>query len=401
MTPPPTSGNATVEVRKNGPYLLRGAARVCDADGAGLPARDTVALCRCGNSSNKPFCDGTHAKIGFSGARFAVGPADTAQQYRGKRITIHDNRTICAHAGVCTDNLPGVFRLGQEPWIDADGAEAAAIVELVKRCPSGALSCSVEDSIPAAEPAGCQVIVSKNGPYFVSGGLPLKADGAQPYRPGSYALCRCGASKNKPFCDGTHWAVGFDGNRGRQAGVWVPPLGMRRFSFICGSLLIAVIAAAILGIEAAGNKLSIVKLTRSGSLLPELNVALEILLVAGLTFGARLAKRGNIAAHGYNQTIWVLLNSVLVVLIMAGGMENAMVQSPADLAMVSNWVPWLHAAMGAATVIAGLWLVLQMNGLLPQRFHVRGWKTLMRLTLAGYWAVALTGMALYYVWFLR
>lgn len=400
MTTPATSGDASIEVKKNGPYLLRGAARVCDAQGVEVPTRGTVALCRCGNSSRKPFCDGTHNKIGFDGARLAAGPTDMVQQYRGKRITIHDNRAVCAHAGVCTDNLPGVFRMGQEPWIAADGADAAAVIELVKRCPSGALSCSVDGAEPAAEPGECLVTVSKNGPYFVSGDLPLKCDGAQPHRPGRYALCRCGASKNKPFCDGTHWAMGFDDSRAHQAGVWVPPLGLRRFSLVFGGLLLAVAAAAILGINAAGN-LSIAKLTRSGALLPELNLALEILLVAGLTFGYRLARRGNIAAHRYNQTIWVLLNAVLVALIMAGGMENAVVGSAAELAMLHNWLPWLHAAIGTATVICGLWLVLQMNGLLPRQLHVRGWKTLMRVTLAGYWAVALSGMAVYYVWFLR
>jgi uncharacterized membrane protein len=175
---------------------------------------------------------------------------------------------------------------------------------------------------------------------------------------------------------------------------------MRRFSLIGGGLLLAVTAAAILGINAAGN-LPIAKLTRSGALIPELNLALEILLVAGLTFGSRLARRGNIAAHRHNQTIWVLLNTVLVALIMAGGMENAVVASAAELAMLHNWLPWLHATLGTATVIAGLWLVLQMNGLLPRRLHVRGWKALMRVTLAGYWAVALSGLAIYYVWFLR
>ena len=400
MTTQATSGDTTIEVLKNGPYLLRGAARVCDARGEDLPARGTIALCRCGNSSKKPLCDGTHTKIGFDGTRFAVGPTNNAQQYRGKRITIHDNRSICAHAGVCTDTLPGVFRLGKEPWIEADGAVPGAIVALVERCPSGALSYSIEDSSPAVEPGQCLVTVSQNGPYFVSGDIPLKTDGALPYCPGRYTLCRCGASKNKPFCDGTHWATGFDESRGLQAGVWVPPLGVRRFSLVVGGLLIAVIAAAILGIDAAG-KLSIKTLTRSGALLPELNLVLEILLVAGLTFGSRLAKRGNIAAHRYNQTIWVLLNTVLVVLIMAGGMENAMVENAAALAMINNGLPWLHATLGIATVISGLWLVLQMNGLLPRQLHVRRWKMLMRATLAGYWAVALSGLAVYYVWFLR
>lgn len=400
MTDPATSTDATVEVVKNGPYRVRGGARLRDARGEDVPAHGTVVLCRCGNSSKKPFCDGTHRKIGFDGTRLAVDAADRAQPYRGKRITIHDNRAICAHAGVCTDNLPGVFRLGQEPWIDADGAEAAAIVATVARCPSGALSCTIDDAETAGESNECSVTVSKNGPYLVSGGLPLKTDGALPYRPVRYALCRCGASKNKPFCDGTHWAMGFDENRGLQAGVWAPPFGIKRFSLVFGGLLLAITAAAILGVEAAG-KLPIKELTKSGALIPELNLALEILLVTGLTFGSWLAKRGNIAAHRYNQTIWVLLNAVLVALIMAGAMQNAVVESAAELALIANWMPWLHASIGGATVLCGLWLVLQMNGLLPRRLHVRHWKMLMRLTLAGYWAVALSGIALYYLWFLR
>jgi len=118
------------------------------------------------------------------------------------------------------------------------------------------------------------------------------------------------------------------------------------------------------------------------------------------TFGYWLAKRGNIAAHRYNQTVWVLLNTILIALIMARSLGNAAVSSAADLAKPHVWVPWLHAAIGVATAASGLWLVLQMNGLLPKPLHVHGWKTLMRVTLAGYWIVALAGLAIYYLWFM-
>lgn len=390
----------TIEVAKNGPYLVRGPCRLCDSDGNGLPARGAFALCRCGNSSKKPFCDGTHVKVSFDGSRLAVGPADGPQTYRGSRITIHDNRAICAHSGVCTDNLPGVFRLGQEPWIDADAAEVEAVITIVKRCPSGALSYSTDGAPAEEEPGEHLVAASKNGPYFVSGNVELKADGVKPLVADRYVLCRCGGSKNKPFCDGTHWSIGFDESRGRQAGIFVPPLGVRRFSVVFGGLLIAAVAAAVLAIDAAG-KWSAKGFFGPGGLIPDLNLVLEVLLVAGLTFGYWLAKRGNIAAHRYNQTVWVLLNALLVALIMAGSMENAAVESAADLAKVHIGIPWLHAAIGAATVGSGLWLVLQMNGLLPKWLHVRGWKTLMRITLAGYWIVALLGLAIYYAWFLR
>ena len=133
----------TIEVKKDGPYVVTGGCRVYDATGKEVPARSTFALCRCGNSSRKPFCDGTHAKIGFSGMRFHVTLNGAAETYPGKQVMIHDDRALCAHAGVCTDNLAVVFRIGKEPWIDATAADVGAIIAVVKRCPSGALSYSI------------------------------------------------------------------------------------------------------------------------------------------------------------------------------------------------------------------------------------------------------------------
>jgi len=394
-----SSDKTTIEVAKNGPYLVNGACRMRDSRGADVPVRSRFALCRCGNSSNKPFCDGTHARIGFDGSRLATGTAAPPHAYRGKRITIHDDRAICAHSGVCTDNLAAVFRLGKESWIDADAADAEQIIAIVQRCPSGALSYTIDGSSVAVAPRERAIAASKNGPYFCSGEVELRADGATPRFPERYALCRCGGSKNKPFCDGTHWAIGFDESRGRQRSVFVPPLGIRRFSYAFGGTLVAGAAAAIVAIQAAG--IGATQALGAGGLIADLNLALEILLVAGLSFGYWLAKRGNIAAHRYNQTVWVLLNTVLVALIMAGSMENAAVENAADLAKTHIWVPWLHAVLGGATAVSGLWLVLQMNGLLPKPLHVRGWKKLMQVTLAGYWAVALLGLAIYYLWFMR
>ncbi|MDH3228932.1 MAG: CDGSH iron-sulfur domain-containing protein [Alphaproteobacteria bacterium] len=202
--------NATIECAEDGPYIVKGCDRLVDAAGAALATRKLMALCRCGGSAKKPFCDGTHAKIGFSGARVADGSEGRRESYLGKAITIHDNRAICAHAGVCTDRLSSVWRMNEEPWIDADGASVEAIMEVIRACPSGALSYSVdgaEGMSPAAEPV---IRVSKDGPYHVTGGVELAdaawGEGASRDR---YTLCRCGASKNKPFCDGSHWDVGF------------------------------------------------------------------------------------------------------------------------------------------------------------------------------------------------
>jgi CDGSH-type Zn-finger protein/uncharacterized membrane protein YozB (DUF420 family) len=397
----PATGKTTIAVATDGPYLITGTCRVLDARGVEVPARATFALCRCGNSSRKPFCDGTHAKIGFSGRRFATEVNGAIDAHRGQHITIHDSRAVCAHSGVCSDNLPAVFRLGQEPWVDANAASVEAIVALVNRCPSGALSYSVNDPPPPAIARERAITCSKNGPYNVTGDVALQGnDGVAPRFADRYALCRCGGSKNKPFCDGTHWAIGFDESRGRQAAVIIPPLGVQRFSWLAGLLVIAGAIAAILAIEAAG-KADARGFLGEAPLIADVNLMLEILLAASLTFGAWLARRGNLAAHRYNQTVWVLLNMVLIAFIMARGMENVALENISDLAPVHYWVPWLHATAGTATAMAGLWLVLQMNGLLPRRLHLRAWKRLMRATLTGYWIVVLLGFATYYLWFLR
>jgi CDGSH-type Zn-finger protein len=198
----------------NGPFLLSDASgaavRLRRENGAAVQAGASVALCRCGGSANKPFCDGTHAKNGFSDRNKADAGRNRRIAYAGKQITIFDNRSICAHAGFCTDGLKNVFRMNAEPWIDPDGATLAEVIATIEKCPSGALSYArdgIEAPPPLREP---MVTVTNDGPYAVTGGVELAAvafgDGASREH---YTLCRCGGSKNKPFCDGTHWRIGF------------------------------------------------------------------------------------------------------------------------------------------------------------------------------------------------
>jgi CDGSH-type Zn-finger protein len=200
----------TLECKPDGPYLVKDLTDLRSASGDSLPAQPVMALCRCGGSANKPFCDGTHKRNGFTGARLTSSVAGQRVDYRAPGITLHDERALCAHAGACTDGLAAVFKYGSQPWIDASGADVAAIVETVKRCPSGALSCTPDvaaEPEPAALPS---ITVTKNGPYAVVGAIGLvdPASG-QSARTERYTLCRCGASKNKPFCDGSHWSSGF------------------------------------------------------------------------------------------------------------------------------------------------------------------------------------------------
>ncbi len=200
----------TITCKDNGPYVVSGLDDLRDPNGKSIPTKLKVALCRCGGSSSKPFCDGTHAKIGFGDTKQPDRVPDRRETYKGKDITIHDNRALCAHAGLCTDNLSAVWRMNQSPWIDPDAADVTAIIDIIRKCPSGALSYSVagdQQPDPNRTPA---IQVTKDGPYRVTGGVELSGqgwgDGASHE---NYTLCRCGASKNKPFCDGTHWDIEF------------------------------------------------------------------------------------------------------------------------------------------------------------------------------------------------
>jgi CDGSH-type Zn-finger protein/truncated hemoglobin YjbI len=209
-----------ITVAADGPYLVTGDVPLRNWLGEDLPARPQLALCRCGETAIKPLCDGACARTGFSGAKDPKRVPDHRDTYPGPQLTVFDNRGICQHSGYCTDRLSAVFHAGSDPFVTPGGARADEIITAVRSCPSGALSVAIDgveeraivdfhDTRPAA------IEVSKDGPYRITGGLPLTdAAGAEvPRAEGSsrehYALCRCGHSQNKPFCSGMHWYVGF------------------------------------------------------------------------------------------------------------------------------------------------------------------------------------------------
>ena len=212
----------------NGPYYLindtepKVVENLKNFKGESLSTTVGIALCRCGKSNNKPFCDGTHSIIGFSSQNMNLNENDTnkltvknkRRDYVGKEITIHDNRKICSHAKECVNNLPFVFKLGSRPWIDSDGSKMQDIIKTVRKCPSGALSYSI-DGIEYRDPKEQRdpiLMVLKNGPYYITGGIELIGENIEFGEGASkehYTLCRCGASENKPFCDGTHGTINF------------------------------------------------------------------------------------------------------------------------------------------------------------------------------------------------
>jgi CDGSH-type Zn-finger protein/truncated hemoglobin YjbI len=203
-----------------GPYLLSGAERITDWLGVEMSARPQMALCRCGASARKPHCDGACVEVGFSDAKDPRRVPDQRDTYAGVGLTVFDNRGICQHSGFCTDRLNTVFHT-EGPFVTPSGGRMDEIIRAVRDCPSGALSYAVDgvearsqvDWEKAREPG---IEVSKDGPYRITGGIPLLDEHGQPVERAAgssfehYALCRCGHSQNKPFCSGMHWYVSFE-----------------------------------------------------------------------------------------------------------------------------------------------------------------------------------------------
>ena len=200
----------TIRPEINGPYIIRNLKKLTNSKGETLPVRPIVALCRCGGSNIKPYCDGTHARIGFSSAKDPDRKPDRLDRYEGKDITVLDNRGTCCHFGNCTDCLPAVFHHEGDPFVTADGAGADEVEAIVRACPSGALGFVRDGKKYEGERREAEVYVANNASYYVRGGIDLEGE---PMNSGAnrehFALCRCGHSKNKPFCDGTHWWVKF------------------------------------------------------------------------------------------------------------------------------------------------------------------------------------------------
>lgn len=140
-------------------------------------------------------------------------------EYQGQEIVVKFDLGRCIHAAECVKGLPAVFEPDRRPWIEPDQADADAVAEVVSRCPTGALTFERLDGGPAEKtPEANQAVAVPNGPMFARGKLSLTLPDGQTLEASRLALCRCGASENKPFCDNRHLAVGFrdDGSLGEN-----------------------------------------------------------------------------------------------------------------------------------------------------------------------------------------
>lgn len=214
-----------IKVTKNGLYLVTGGIPLyqliikydskqdfCEwVNGKELPQQDTYALCRCGYSSNKPFCDGAHVKVRFDGSETASPDTKRikAIEINGPALKLIDREQLCASARFC-HKAGGIWNLIPK----SDDPETRKIVmEEMENCPSGRLVICDKKTGTVIEPKLERSIaiiedpfIGTIGPIWVCGGIPIEsANGKQYETRNRVTLCRCGKSGNKPFCDSSHY----------------------------------------------------------------------------------------------------------------------------------------------------------------------------------------------------
>ena len=215
-----------IQIVKNGPYLVTGSIplrkikivphgkRYEYQPVRDYPLKAQYALCRCGHSSTPPYCDGSHLHTAFAGDETACRLPYTkrARVLHGPDLDLLDDGR-CAYARFCHREKGNVWELTRAS--DDPEARAQAIIAACD-CPTGRLVALDRDGSPiepAFEPA-IEILEDPqegvSGPLFVKGNIPIQSSDGTVYEVRNrVALCRCGESENKPFCDASHISVGF------------------------------------------------------------------------------------------------------------------------------------------------------------------------------------------------
>lgn len=216
-----TEKNMKIKIIKNGPYLVTGNVPIKEMiikpvnkhyeykEGKELPQSESYAICRCGNTKTPPFCDGTHKNIEFDGKETAVNNkyAERAEVFEGKTIDLMDDHR-CALARFCHTERGSTWQLIKRSQDDEDRELA---IRSANECPSGRLTIidkngeKIEDEYEPSIEILQDPEKNVSSAVYVKGGIEIEsADGSIYKVQNRYTLCRCGKSKNKPFCDGTH-----------------------------------------------------------------------------------------------------------------------------------------------------------------------------------------------------
>ncbi len=219
-----------IRICADGPYIVSGGVPlaeqiiVCDdggesvewREGARYPDKEAYSLCRCGKSAHKPFCDGTHASIGFDGTETASREpyAERAERCEGPGAALTDAKDLCSEARFCAARGK-LWRLVDRT---GDPDVATQVIGQAGMCPSGRyVACDAatgEPIEPFFEPSIGLIEdpdIGVSGGVWVRGGIPVESSDGYVYEVRNrMTLCRCGESANKPFCDGSHCAAGFN-----------------------------------------------------------------------------------------------------------------------------------------------------------------------------------------------
>ena len=215
---------AKIKVSKNGPYLIYGGIPIqkqiiiADSEGTATewqpstkyPIQKKSALCRCGQSKNKPFCDGTHVKTGFDGTEAADETClNQPKEIEGPALRLTDIEELCASARFC-HQAGGIWNLVPA---SGDPEKKRISIKEVCDCPSGRLVILDKKAGKIIEPDFTKSIgliedpaMGVSGPIWVRGGILIESADGKTYKVRNrVTLCRCGKSKNTPFCDSSHY----------------------------------------------------------------------------------------------------------------------------------------------------------------------------------------------------
>jgi CDGSH-type Zn-finger protein len=223
------NADAKIVVSKDGPYLVNGsvplAMQVIVPDSQGMSwdwkegtkfdsKSAEYRLCRCGQSKNKPFCDDSHLKVGFDGKETAtrkpyIRQAETSE---GPTLSLSDAQDLCAFARFCDP--------GGQIWnlVEEEGEDARKLtIREANHCPAGRLVVRdkktkevIENELPPSIGVIEDPALKCSGPLWVRGGIRIESHDGKPYEVRNrVTLCRCGASSNMPFCNGSHASIKF------------------------------------------------------------------------------------------------------------------------------------------------------------------------------------------------
>ena len=214
-----------IKITKNGPYIVSGKVplekQIIITDTRGTATEwqpstkyephDKYSLCRCGHTKNKPFCDGTHIKVKFEGTETADEKIylNQPKEIDGPILRLTDIEALCASARFC-HRAGGIWKLVPE---SSNPQKKQIAIEETSNCPSGRLVVVDKETGNMVEPKFAKSIVliedpamNVSGPIWVRGGIPVESANSKAYRVRNrVTLCRCGKSKNKPFCDSSHY----------------------------------------------------------------------------------------------------------------------------------------------------------------------------------------------------